>query len=358
MKTIAIQERSIAPLRTGTRSPRQRITKPDTALIVNPSSCSGVTGKDWDLLYPKIKAALGGNPKVAFTKKEGDGTMLTREFLRKGFMRIVALGGDGTLNEVANGFFEDPVGIHGSKDQKKSGFPTPSKLKPISPEATMALIPCGTRNVLAKSLGLPQDVIECCSTSSLGNTRRLDVITATATNRLDRSTTTTRVLLNAAEIGLGAEIIDRSKKVRKVLNNRLVSTIASLISSLPTYQSNECQVSLDNGRRRFTTNMTMTVIANGSYMGGGFRVAPKADMSDGLLDLVIVKDSDSLKMLDGLVSMKLGDYSQDKDIFYTQVKKVSLKSKERDVTVTIDGEPIGMLPATFEVIHDALKISM
>jgi diacylglycerol kinase family enzyme len=104
--------------------------------------------------------------------------------------------------------------------------------------------------------------------------------------------------------------------------------------------------------------MTMTIVANGAYMGGGLKVAPKADMSDGLLDLVILKDSGSLKMLDGLVSIKEGDYSQDKNIFYRQVRQVSLKSKERDVTVTIDGEPIGMLPATFEVIHDALKISV
>lgn len=212
--------------------------------------------------------------------------------------------------------------------------------------------------MLARSLGLPADVTECCRASSLGTTRRLDVITATVTNRADRSSATTRILLNAAEIGLGAEIIDRSKKVRKAVNNRLISTVASLISSVPTYQSNECQFSLDNGRKRFTTNMTMTIVANGSYMGGGFKVAPKADMSDGLLDLVVLRDSGSLKMLDGLVSMKGGDYSQDEDIFYTQARRVSLKSKERDVTVAIDGEPIGILPATFEVIHKALKISM
>src|SRR5688572_16068278 len=84
----------------------------DTVLIVNPNSSSGVTGKGWDDLYSEIKNALGRNLEVALTKKPGDGTTLTRQFLKQGFKKIVAIGGDGTLNEVANGFFEESVGIH------------------------------------------------------------------------------------------------------------------------------------------------------------------------------------------------------------------------------------------------------
>lgn len=102
----------------------------------------------------------------------------------------------------------------------------------------------------------------------------------------------------------------------------------------------------------------MTMIANGQFLGGGFKAAAKADMSDGMLDLVILKDSSSLKLLDELVNMKDSDYSEEDNIFYTQVKQVSIASKERDVTVTIDGEPIGVLPATFEIIPNALTIRM
>ena len=206
----------------------------------------------------------------------------------------------------------------------------------------MAVVPCGTRNVLAKSLGLPEGVVECCRAFSLGKSRMVDVISATVANLDHKSTVATRVVLNAAEIGLGAEIIDRSIKVRKAVNSRIVSTIAGIISTVPTYQSNECEVSLDDGQKRFSSNMTMTMVANGRFLGGGFNAAPKADISDGLLDLVILKDSGSLKMLDELVSMKEGDYSEEDKIFYRQVKKVSLASKERDVTVTVDGEPIGI----------------
>jgi diacylglycerol kinase (ATP) len=338
---------------------RRKVTKQndiDTVLVVNPNSCNGLTGKGWDDLYSKIKDALGENIEVAFSKKSGDGTTLTRQFLKQGFKKVVAIGGDGTLNEVANGFFEEPVGIYSNKTSKRAESTSP--LKPINPDAIMGVVPSGTRNVLARSLGLPEGVVECCKIFSLGEPKKIDVIYATVTNQEDHTSTTSRILLNAAETGVAAEIIDRSKKVRELVNNRIVSTITSIATTLPTYQSNECEISIDNNRKRFAIKMTMGVIANGQFLGGGFKIAPHASMSDGLLDLVALKDSGSLKMVDELFNMKDGDYKDEDNIMYRRARKVSLTSKERDVTVTVDGEPIGILPATFEVIPHTFKIKM
>lgn len=159
-------------------------------------------------------------------------------------------------------------------------------------------------------------------------------------------------------MGVGSEIIDRSKKIRKVVNSRIFSTIAGIVSTLPAYQSNECDISLDNGHRKFKAKMTMTVVGNSQFLGGGFKATPKADMSDGKLDLVILKDSGSLKMIDEFVNMKEDDYSEEDNIFYTQAKQVSIASKERDITVAVDGEPVGILPATFEIIPNSLTIRM
>jgi diacylglycerol kinase family enzyme len=100
----------------------------------------------------------------------------------------------------------------------------------------------------------------------------------------------------------------------------------------------------------------MGVIANSKFLGGGFMIAPEASFSDGLLDIVVLRDSGSLKMLDKLANIRIRDYVDEVDILYKQVKKVSIKSKERDVTVAIDGEPIGILPATFQVNQHALNV--
>lgn len=115
----------------------------------------------------------------------------------------------------------------------KNGFPQPDILKPINSEAIFGIIPSGTRNVLAKSLDLPQGIDECCHSYMKGITRKIDVLTATVTNPSDRSKVPTRALLNAAEIGFGAEVIDRSKRVRSRIKNRMVSTITSVIATYP-----------------------------------------------------------------------------------------------------------------------------
>jgi YegS/Rv2252/BmrU family lipid kinase len=329
-----------------------------TIVIVNPNSCSGLTGKNWDSLYASIKQILGENLKVVKSKRPGDGTTIARKYLKRGFRSIVAIGGDGTLNEVANGFFEEEHAVPGDPAIGRARHLAAASLKTINPDAVMAVVPCGTRNVLAKSLGLPEGVVECCSVFSSGAPKKIDVIVADVTN--EDNSTARRILLNAAEIGLGAEIIDRSKKVRKAVNSRLLSTVAGIIATVPTYQSNMCEISLGTGRgrKRIVTNMTMAMVSNGKFLGGGFKAAPKADMADGLLDVVVLKDSGSLKVLDELVNMKEGDYNEEDKIFYYQARKVTIKSKERNVTVTVDGEPIGMLPATFEVLPSALTIKM
>ena len=340
----------------------------DTLLVINPTSSSGSTGKGWDNLNVKIKNTFGKNIQVIFTKKANDGTLLTRKFLKRGVKRVIAIGGDGTINEVANGFFL-PEGrqtnnkklVTRSKNddggqKNKNDFPQPDNLLPINPEAIFGIIPSGTRNVLAKSLSLPQGIDECCQNYLQATTQKIDVLTATVTNPTTHSKVPTRAFLNAAEIGFGAEVIDRSKKVRSRVRNRMVSTITSVIATLPTYESNNCEIVFDDGKEKVVTKMTMGVIANGKFLGGGFMAAPEASFSDGLLDVVILRDSGSLKMLDKLANIKTGNYTNEIDVIYKQAKKVSIKSLERDITVAIDGEPIGILPAIFQVNQHSLNI--
>ena len=362
--------------------------KKEPVLIVNPRSGGGSTGKDWETLLARIKEALGKEPHFVFTEKSRNGTALARELIRKGYQFIVAVGGDGTINEVVNGFFIEENGYSDSsylsktesggtitqqkknrlwkwikinKDEYNTNFPRPASMISINPEAVFGFLPRGTRNVLARSLDMPQDITASCNNLVQGNPKEIDVLTATVTSsepNAKSSKFVTRVFLNAAEIGVGAEIIDRSKKIRTKIGSRLLSTVASIFVTLPTYESNRSEIFLDGGREKIHTEMTMAVVADGKFLGGGFKAAPRADYSDGLLDVVILKRSGSFKMLDDLVNLKEGDYSTEDDIIYKQAKTVSITSKERNVTVAVEGEPIGILPATFQVLPKALAIKV
>ena len=334
----------------------------ETAIIVNPKSASGLTGKNWDSLHLMIKRLFGDNIQVAFTEKSGDGTTLTTNFIKKGYKKIVAIGGDGTINEIANGFFEEDIRIHGNENNNNgsnSFLNQAAVLKPINSEVVMAVFPCGTRNVLVKSLDLPEEFAECCQNFEACKLQKIDVISVRARNVENHSKAASRIFLNAAEIGIGAEIIDKAKKVRNVVNSRFISTLTGLFSTVPAYESSLCEISIDDGHEDILTKMTMGVVANGRFLGGGFKAAPEANILDGLLDVVILKESSNLEMIENFLNIKDGDYTNEGDIFYRQAKKVSIKSKEnRDIPVTIDGEPIGILPATFEVLQNALTIRM
>jgi diacylglycerol kinase (ATP) len=216
----------------------------------------------------------------------------------------------------------------------------------------MAFVPSGTRNVIAKSYSLPKGID--------ANLRRIRAVnTAKRWRTIDVGVARTkrkgRLFLNAAEIGLGAHIIDRSRKIREVVNSRTLSTLATVLTTIPTYQSNQCEVSLNDGDWRMFPHITICMVSNGAYLGGGFKMAPRADTSDGLLDLTIVKDSGSFKLLTQLFNMKTGKFANDAKVQYEQSKKIAIRSAERDVAITVDGEPTGFLPSVFEIVPKALK---
>ena len=107
------------------------------------------------------------------------------------------------------------------------------------------------------------------------------------------------------------------------------------------------------------TKMTMGTVSNGGYLAGGFQAATRADMSDGLLDSVIVKNSDSFKILQKLVNIRRGEeaISNEDDIYYGQSQTVSwLSDIQNNITVSLDGEPTGILPAFFRNYHQFLKV--
>lgn len=330
-----------------------KINLNELILLLNPNSQGGNTGKNWVQTYNNVKDFLPKAHRIIFTKKANDGIFITRKLLRKGYKNIVAVGGDGTINEVANGFFD----LEGKNKHTKDGnFKLDAKLKPINPKGLMYVIPSGSRNVLARSLELKHQGTESLIRIRHMKRRKVDVIAAVITDKDSPSLTHKRIIMNAAEIGVGAEIIDRSKRVRGKIKNRFVSTVASVVATLPSYTSNECDIVIDK-HKKFSSKMTMGIVANGRFLGGAFKAAPRAKFSDGLLDIIILKNSGSFKMIDKLIDLKgTSTYKFEEDILYYQASEVKFLPRERNVTVSVDGEPIGMLPAIFKIYHNALTI--
>ena len=322
-------------------------TNPDTLIIINPKASSGKYENDIEGLCNALRNQIGKNIKIKITKKPGDATRFTRKYIKKNYQKIIAIGGDGTLNEVANGFFEPPPKYINTSEKLHD-------LILISSKVVFYIIPGGTRNILAKSLNIPTDPIEVCNNLKMLKPRKIDIISVVSQN--SRKKLQIRICLNAAEIGIGAEIIDRAKIIRDKINSRIVSTALGIISTLPSYQSNQCEIVLDNGRKKIKTNMTMAIVANGSYIAGGFQPAYNAKITDGFLDLVIVNDSGSLKFLTSLIDIKKEEHSDKTHIIYEQAKNIAMSSLDREVTVTSDGEPIGILPATFRIHKQILNI--
>src|SRR4029453_2859554 len=286
----------------------------DMILLINPNSQGGNTGKNWIDTYRNVKKFLPRHHKIIFTKKANDGISMTRKLLRKGYKNIVAVGGDGSINEVANGFFNLASRNKQTKDLNKVTLD--SRLKLINPKGILHVIPSGSRNVLARSLELKHQGVESLIRIRHMKRSKIDVIRAIITDKDNASLTHDRIVMNAAEIGAGAEIIDRSKRVRGKIKNRFVSTMTSIIATLPSYNSNECDI-LMNKNKKTSTKMTMGIVANGRFLGGGFKAAPRAKFSDALLDIIILKNSGSFKMIDKLIELKgTSSYKYEEDILY------------------------------------------
>ncbi|MDP8906922.1 MAG: hypothetical protein M3M88_05325 [Thermoproteota archaeon] len=353
------------------------MTNKDTVLIVNPNSNSGLTGKNWDSIYQTLCESFGKDMEVAFTKKSGDGTELSRAYLKNGFKNIIPIGGDGMINEVANGFFEEVNEMDYDFNTKiqddNNAYLSLLPLKPINPEAIMTVLPGGTRNVLIQSLDLPNDFRECCTALANCKTfKKIDVIAALVTESEKPYKNVMRVFLNAAEIGIGAEVISKAKDIRNIVNNRLLSTIAGLLTTVPTFKSDICEITIGLNKEsgiddKVITKMTMGVIANGKFLGGGVQAATNAIVDDGLLDIVIIRNSDGFGIVSEIISLKLEDRSKSEDegeggasrnnVYYTQSRNVSIVTTgDKNVIVTLDGEPVGVLPAFFKIFPNYLNV--
>jgi YegS/Rv2252/BmrU family lipid kinase len=302
---------------------------PDILLIVNPRSANGSTGRRWPAIESKLRALLPPFD-VAFTERPGHATAIAREAAsRYGCLALV--GGDGTVNEVANGLIADD--------------------HPLRSDLALGIIPRGTGADFVRTLGIPHNLEGAAERLATGEVREIDV--GKVRCHTPRGREAVRYFLNEGEIGIGAAISDRVNRSSKRLGGRLSFLRAILTTSL-AYRSQPVALSFDGApaERILLTNVWL---ANGQYSGGGIRMAPRARLDDGLLDVVCVGHLSRLGKLVFLPKLRSGAFIDLPQVTYLTARRIEAESAA-PVLIEVEGEAIGTLPATFELIGERLKV--
>lgn len=300
-------------------------------MIVNPASAGGRTGRTW----PTVAAALreaGVSFDSALTTAPGEATVLTRQALAEGWPAVVAAGGDGTVHEVVNGFFDDD-GVA------------------IGAAARVGLVPLGTGGDFRRTFAFSTDPAEAGAILRAGRIRRIDLGRVTF-ERPDGSRGV-RIFCNIADAGLGGEVVHRVNNGVRLGSGRLTFLLASGVSLL-TWQNRRLRVEADGDTEEVTVQQA--VVANARYYGGGMCVAPQAEPDDGLLDLVLVGDVGRLQNLRLMGPLRAGTHLDGRfPITSRRARRVTVEAEDQ-VRLDVDGEQPGRVPATFEVIPGALEL--
>jgi YegS/Rv2252/BmrU family lipid kinase len=307
-----------------------------TLAIINPRSGGGKTGRDVQSIAHRV-AEVAGPITVAQTNAPMDATRITTHALMEGYERVIAVGGDGTINEVVNGFFQNG--------------------QAINPEAEFALLNLGTGGDFRKTFDIDAGFDASLERLAEGRVRRIDVGRFTFVTSDGK--TGTRHFANIASFGMSGDVVDRVN--RATLIKRVLGPFAYTWGSLMSfvrYQSKPVRLKIDNAFDDVVSISTCAV-CNGQFFGGGMRVAPDASPDDGMLDVIVMGDAPRMDVLKSLGDIKTGKHVNNPNVKIFRAKSVIATPVEATlgapVLIEADGELPGQLPAMFEVLPKALK---
>ena len=302
-------------------------------LVVNPKSANGATIKRFRAAESQLRAAIGPY-EVRTTSHGGEATTLTREALQQGHRWIIAVGGDGTINEVVNGFFDASGACIG--------------------EPVLSLFPSGTGGDFRKTWQLGRTPAEAIDRLANGETRWMDAGVVRWTS-LDGAACQ-RYFANIATAGLGAKISDQANRQTKFLGGKASFFIASF-RALMGWSNIPVRVQVDQGEPQ-ALKATTIAMCNGQFFGGGMQCAPNADPSDGLLDVVIMEDFTRLEVI-RMTSIYKGQHLGHPKVRVFRGQKVTIDyDGPKPSPLEAEGEVFGTLPATFELLPKAFQIKV
>jgi len=304
---------------------------PRTVVVVNPNSQGGRLGKRWPELADTLARAFPFDDVQ--TKGPGDATRIAREALRSGAERIVAIGGDGTINEVVNGFFDDGA--------------------PIAPDASFALIPYGTGGDFRRSIEVPLDHAEAAAVIAANKRKQIDVGKLELTRR--DGTRAIRMFANIASFGVSG-VVDRLVNESGKKLGRLSFALATARAAW-SYKNQRVQLVFDGDpQSRVEATVNTVAVANGKYFGGAMMVAPHAELDDGQFDVISMGDFGFGDVVKSGRRLYQGTHLAMDKVTSRRARIVDAEPVDPSATVEldVDGEPLGVLPARFELLPAAL----
>lgn len=327
-----------------------------TFIIANPQAGAGTVKKEWEVIERLLKNTLS-EFDVAFTSGPGHATLLAREALKAGWEQIVAVGGDGTNNEVVNGFFEPIKGDklytleQGWVVRKEGQAP-----EALNPEAVMGFIPIGTGGDFRRTLGLMDGWKKAVERLGGKETRQIDLGLIGFVNHEERLDG--RVFMNIASAGLAGLVDERANKTWKGFGGK-VSFVIATVSAMAAWRNVDTVMRIDE-IEELDQRLMNCVLANGQYFGGGMRVAPGAQLDDGQFQLVVLGDMKRLGSLPKMGKLYSGNHLDEDGIWHKHVRSLALKLKDSSgrCLLDVDGEQPGKLPASWHVLPQVLHVKI
>ncbi len=301
-----------------------------TVTVVNPNSSNGQTGREWADIRDALARSIG-DFEERFTEHPGDATRIVREALGTGCDRIISVGGDGTNNEVVNGFFDDE--------------------RPVRPNARLGFVPRGTGGDLRKTLGIGRKLADCLPVLARGEVRDVDVGRTRFVGHDGQEVV--RHFINITSFGIGGLVDKLVNESTKALGGKASFFIGTLRAML-RYTNQPIELKVDDAFAGVVVAKNIAV-ANGQYFGGGMHIAPEAAPDDGLFDVIILGDLSTLDF----VGMGGRIYSG-RHLSHPKVRALRGRHVEAschsEVLIDMDGEQPGRLPISLDVVPKAIKL--
>ncbi|HVG59794.1 MAG TPA: diacylglycerol kinase family protein [Hyalangium sp.] len=305
-----------------------------TFLVVNPRSAGGQTGKRWAELSAKVGGALGQFGHE-FTAGAMDAARIARKALQDGYECIVAVGGDGTINEVVNGFFHEG--------------------KALNPNASLGVIPRGTGGDFRRAFGWDLELDSALARLRTEKTEPFDVGLVEYINHEGKPEQ--RYFANIASMGVSAFVANEVNTSNKALGGNM-AFVWGTVKGLFRFDPPTVKVRADGGAQE-SMPINVVAVANGRYFGSGMCVAPDALTHDGLFDITIW----SGYTLKDFVFRSKGIYSG-QHVTWKGTKRLQCRTFEaesesgKEVLIEIDGEVPGRLPAKMTVLPAAIRLKV